>query len=478
LRDSTERRPERRGFSGVTSTFIARLTAPVSADELFAWHERPGAFERLTPPWQQVRVLESSGGIRDGARVALRVSLLGRAGFTWRLEHEAYVAGRRFRDVQRSGPFGRWEHTHLVEPAGPAASTLTDSIEFAPPFPASLPGAALLFDAAFRPQLRRLFAYRHAVTASDLARHARFADRGSLRIAVSGATGLIGQQLCAFLGTGGHTVHRLVRPNRGAPLATDIAWDPDAGTIDAAALDGVDAVVHLAGEPVSERWTAEHKRKILQSRVAGTGLLARTLAALPRPPRAFISASAVGFYGDGGDRPLDESSPPGAGFLADVAAQWEAAAAPARDRGIRVVHPRFGVVLSARGGALAKLLTPFRLGAGGKLGSGQQWMSWISLDDTVGALQFLLFTESLAGPVNLTAPAPVTNEEFSRTLAHVLGRPALATVPPFALRLMFGEMADAVLLAGQRAAPSALVAAGFEFRHPGLEAALRFELGE
>ena len=456
--------------------FAARLTVPVARDELFAWHERPGAFERLSPPWQDVRVVHHTGGIRDGARVALRVSLLGPAAFGWTLRHEGYVAGERFRDVQVDGPFGRWVHTHSFERAGSAA-TLVDSIDYEPPFPLSLPGAASLFRAAFRPQLQRLFAYRHAVTAADLERHAQFAAEGPLRIAVSGATGLIGRQLCAYLTTGGHSVLRLVRPGPNLPAIDDVAWNPDAGTIDAAALEGVDAVIHLAGEPVSERWSAEHKRAILHSRTAGTGLLARTLAALARPPRVFLSASAVGYYGDGGDRPLDESSPRGADFLADVAAQWEAAAAPAADRGIRVAHPRFGVVLSPRGGALAKLLPPFRLGAGGKLGSGQQWMSWIALDDALGALEFLLFTESLAGPVNVTAPNPVTNEQFSHTLAHVLGRPALATVPPFALRLMFGEMADAMLLAGQRALPTALERAGFRFRHPDLDAALRFELG-
>jgi uncharacterized protein (TIGR01777 family) len=313
------------------------------------------------------------------------------------------------------------------------------------------------------------------VTASASDRLAGFADQGPLRIAVTGATGLIGQQLCAVLDAGGHTVLRLVRHGPSRP--SDVAWDPAVGAIDAAAIDGVDAVIHLAGEPVSERWTAEHKRAILHSRVAGTGLLARTLAGLPRPPRVLVSASAVGFYGDGGDRVLDESSPQGTDFLAAVAAQWEEAAAPARDRGIRVVHPRFGVVLSPRGGALAKLLPPFRLGAGGKLGSGQQWMSWVALEDVIGALHFLLFTASLAGPVNVVAPAPVTNEEFSRTLARVLGRPALATVPPFVLRLMFGEMADTMLLAGQRAMPAVLEAAGFRFGHSDLEAALRFELG-
>ena len=315
------------------------------------------------------------------------------------------------------------------------------------------------------------------MTAADLARHAPFADRAPLRIAVTGASGFIGRSLVPFLTAGGHEVHRLVR-SRARLTPGDVFWDPTRGEIDAAALDGVDAVIHLAGEQVSERWTAQHKRAIRESRTLGTGLLARTLAARPNPPKVLVSISAIGYYGDGGDRELDESSPPGTDFLASVARDWENAAAPAAERGIRVVHPRLGVVLSPAGGALERLLVPFRLGAGGKIGSGKQWMSWVSLDDTLGALHFLLFTDSLHGPVNVVAPNPVTNADFGHTLGHVLHRPALATVPPFALHLMFGEMADVMLLAGQRVLPRRLLEAGFEFRHPRLEEALRFELGK
>ena len=317
----------------------------------------------------------------------------------------------------------------------------------------------------------------HAVTAADLERHERFAERGTLRVAITGATGLVGRALVPFLASGGHEVRRLVR-SRASLGPGDVYWNPAAGEIDADGLDGLDAVVHLAGETVAERWTIAHKRAIRESRVQGTGLLARTLAGLPRPPRVLVSASAIGYYGDGGDRELDETSPAGSDFLANVAREWEEAAEPATRRGIRVVHPRFGVILSARGGALERLLPPFQLGAGGKIASGKQWMSWISLDDVVGALHFLLYTDSLAGPVNLTAPNPLTNADFGHVLGHVLHRPAVATVPAFALRMMFGEMADTMLLAGQRVLPRKLLAAGFQFRHPTLEEALRWELGK
>ena len=227
---------------------------------------------------------------------------------------------------------------------------------------------------------------------------------------------------------------------------------------------------------MSERWTPEHKRAIRESRVRGTALLATTLSRLTKRPAVLVSTSATGYYGDGGDRVLDESSPPGRDFLAGVARDWEAAAMPAEDAGIRVAIPRLGVVLSPRGGALQKLLPPFRMGAGGKVGSGDQWMSWIALDDVVGAIEHLLFTDMARGPFNLVAPHPATNAEFAHTLGHVLHRPSIMTVPAFALKLAFGEMAEAMLLAGQRVSCAKLVAAGYAFRHPTLEQALRHEL--
>lgn len=298
-----------------------------------------------------------------------------------------------------------------------------------------------------------------------------------LRVAVTGATGLIGTELVRRLRDGGHTVVRLVR-SQPKPGSGDVRWDPDTGEIDAAALEGLDAAVHLAGESVGQRWTAERKARIRRSRVEGTRLLAQTLAERARPPRVLVSASAVGFYGDRDDETLDEESAGGGGFLAAVTREWETAAAPARRAGIRVAHPRFGVVLSTRGGALARMLPPFRLGAGGKLGSGRQWMSWISLDDAVRALLFAVADERVEGPFNVTAPEPVTNAVFTGRLAHVLGRPALVPVPEFALRLAFGEMADEALLASQRALPRRLERLGFPFHHREVEAALRAALAE
>ena len=316
-----------------------------------------------------------------------------------------------------------------------------------------------------------------SISAAPVARTTAFPTLGTRRVAVTGATGLIGRALVAFLIDSGHEVLRLTRrPNRTDGVVRDVGWDPASGQIDAAALEGVDVVVHLAGEPVSERWTAERKQAIRDSRVRGTGLLASTLGRLTRRPSVLVSTSAVGYYGDGGDRVLDESSPPGRDFLSGVARDWESATQPAAEAGIRVAIGRLGIVLSPQGGALAKLLVPFRMGAGGRIGDGLQWQSWISLDDTVGALEHLAFTDSANGPYNLVAPTPVRNDDFAHMLGHVLHRPALVPVPAFALKLAFGEMAEAVLLAGQRASCDRLVASGYQFRHPTLEEALRFEL--
>ncbi|HEX8905633.1 MAG TPA: TIGR01777 family oxidoreductase [Longimicrobiaceae bacterium] len=299
------------------------------------------------------------------------------------------------------------------------------------------------------------------------------ATAAPLRVAIAGASGLIGSALARRLEKDGHAVLRLVRhPPQGAG---EVRWDPAAGQVDASALEGVDGVVNLAGENVGERWTDERRKRIRQSRVEGTRLLAETLAGLEKKPGVMVNASAVGIYGDRGDERVDEMGAPGSGFLAGVVREWESAAAPASDAGIRLVLPRFGVVLTARGGALAKMLTPFRLGAGGTMGSGRQWMSWVSLEDAVDVLYLALVDERLSGPINVVAGA-VTNQEFTSTLAKVLNRPAIVPVPSFALKLAFGEMAKETILVSQRVEHRKLTQLGYSFAHPELEDALRTAL--
>lgn len=292
-------------------------------------------------------------------------------------------------------------------------------------------------------------------------------------VLVTGSHGLVGSALLPVLAARGDRIVRLVRA-ASVSTAGEAAWDPAAGTIDAGRLDGVDAVIHLAGESISAgRWTAARKARIRESRVRGTRLLAETLARLPRPPHVFLAASATGYYGDRGEEWLREDSLPGTGFLAEVCREWEGAAEPARRAGIRVVWMRFGVILSPAGGMLARLLPVFRLGLGGRLGSGQQYLSWIAIDDLAGAVLHLLAAEGTKGPVNLVAPGPVTNAEFTRALGRVLSRPTLFPVPAVVLRAAFGEMADDALLASARVEPARLTASGYRFRFSDVGAALR-----
>jgi len=451
--------------------FVRRSHLDAPAAEVFRWHARPGAFERLTPPWEPVRVVERHGGIEDGGRVVLRMGP-GPFGVRWVAEHFDYVEGERFRDRQAAGPFAHWLHTHRVEPDGGDACWLEDRIEYALPFGAL---GALFGNAFTRRKLDRMFRYRHRVTAGDVAAHARARGGEAMKILVSGASGLVGGTLVPFLTTGGHDVRRL---GRGRKRAGTVVWDPEAGSIDRAGLDGIDAVVHLAGENIAGgRWTAEKKARIRDSRVVGTRLLCEALAAMARPPKVLVAASAIGFYGDRGNDPVDEDSAPGAGFLADVCREWEAATAPAAAAGIRVVNLRLGVVLSGAGGALATMLTPFKLGLGGPVGGGRQYMSWIAIDDVADAVLFALTTPSLSGPVNAVSPGVVTNAEFTATLAKVLSRPAVVPMPAVAVRLLLGEMGEELLLASTRVAPQRLEAADFHFRFPTLEPALRHVLG-
>jgi len=446
-----------------------RIARP--AAEVFAWHERPGAFARLCPPWERVEMTRHVGGIRDGARVSLRTKV-GPIWMKWEIEHRDYVAGRQFRDVLLSGPFAKWEHLHRIEPEGDGACVLTDEIHYRLP----LGWLGRLGGAAFtRVQLARMFEYRHAVTQADLETSA---GGGPKSVLVSGASGLVGRALQGFLETQGHSVRGLVR--RAARKEGEFQWDPAAGTIDPAALAGVDAVIHLGGENVAGgRWTAARKAAIWSSRVDGTRTLAKGIAARPvgERPEVFVSAAAVGFYGDQGDAVLGESAGLGAGFLAEVCEAWEGELAAVDALGVRTVALRTGVVLSPAGGALAKMLPAFLVGGGGRLGSGRQWMSWITPDDLGAMYLRAVLDPTWRGAFIAVAPTAVTNAEFTATMARVLRRPAVFPVPAAVLKLIFGEMAEETLLASTRAVPDRAARAGFVWRQPELETALRHVVG-
>lgn len=457
----------------MAKTFEQSSELPASAALAYKWHTRPGAFERLLPPWDRTRLLELTGTIEDG-RVVLDVPV-GPVHHRWVAGHSSARPGMEFTDRQIEGPFESWVHTHRFEPLDPARSRMIDHIDYQLPYGA----AGELASDAVRGRLTRLFRYRHRTLSDDLAGLSLYGAPSARTIAITGATGLIGHALIPFLTTAGHRVRKVTRGRVAPP---DIHWDPDAGQLDPAALEGVDAVIHLAGESIAgSRWTDEQKRKVLDSRIKGTTLLAETLARLKRPPRVLISASAIGIYGDRGEELLTEQSGirtgPGNFFVERVGHAWEACTEPAERAGIRVVRSRFGIILTPAGGALPPMMKPFQFGVGGKLGSGRQYMSWIGIDDVLGALYHALMIESVKGPVNVTAPTPVSNAEFSETLAHVLRRPNLFSVPPAALRLVMGEMADELVLASARVIPERLRESGYRFRFTSLEETLRHVLG-
>ena len=462
--------------------FERRLELTISPEELFAWHERKGAFERLTPPWDPVTILYKDDHIKDGALVKLKVK--GPMGVPLTLEviHEDYQEGKQFVDRQIKGPFAYWRHQHLVQQSidheeNEKKSQLTDFVEYKLPlgYLGQLGGGSLVKD-----RLNQLFHYRHTVMIHDYKLHQLY--QGSpLHIAISGATGLIGTALTSLFNTGGHRVTILTRRVTKDNKEYAREWSSAEQVPN---LEDVDLVIHLAGESVAQRWSNQKKKSILNSRVKRTRALATYLSQLKQEgkpgPQALICASGIGYYGDCPDQEswVDESAPLGEGFLAEVCDKWENACLPAKEAGIRVVNARIGIVLSPQGGALGKLLLPFLMGVGGRVSHGQQWMSWISLHDVVGALYFCALKKEMSGPINLSAPQPVTNQTFSNLLAKVLHRPAIFPVPAFVLKMIFGEMAKETILSGQRVQPKKLMDNHYPFLHSKLEDALRFELGK
>jgi uncharacterized protein (TIGR01777 family) len=446
-----------------------------SPGAVWNWLSRPGAIHRLVPPWQPMSVLQEAVSLRDGT-AKLRV-----AGMPWTSQHRAdgYVEGRRFVDELNSFPLRMltpWRHEHLVDPdrmpgdAVTAGTRITDRV--LTPVPVSA--------------LRPTFVYRHRQIADDLAAHAEYATE-QLTIAVTGSSGLIGTQLTALLGTGGHRVIRLVRhpvdgarPDSGNPRRPEERrWDPDSPAADL--LDGVDAVVHLAGKTIAGRFTDAHKMAVRESRIGPTRRLVEVAA--NAGVRVFVTASAIGIYGaDRGDEPLDERAAPGEDFLAGLVTDWEAdseAAAGAGPAATRVVKVRTGIVLTPRGGFLKQLRPLFAVGLGGRLGSGAQWLSWIGIDDLLDVYLRALTDGSLSGPVNGVAPNPVRNREFTEIFGRVLHRPTLLPVPSFGPKILLGtEGAAEIAQASQRVVPRVLTEAGHRFRHPDLEATLRHVMGK
>ncbi|NVM96260.1 TIGR01777 family oxidoreductase [Arthrobacter wenxiniae] len=492
-------------------TFRRTTALPFPRADVFRWFARPGALVRLTPSFFGMVLAEPSQGIEPGSTAAMGVGAPGGAGLwlgaasgtvqgllparlrglnavrpqlRWEALHTELVPGERFTDVMTSGPLTSWTHRHDFADGPVAGSTLmTDTVDYELPPVAAGAWAVRRLEA----ELGRMFDFRARQLSGELDFHRQHGGR-ALTIAVTGASGLIGTQLCALLGGGGHTVVKLVRRTPRGP--GEIFWDPSTGTLDARQLAACDAVVNLAGHPIGGRFTAKTKDAIYRSRIQGTSLLSEKLAQLASDgvPRTLVSASAVGYYGAAPHHPaghfgqpssraLEETDPAGTDFLAQVCLDWEAACRPAADAGLRVVNVRTGVVQSAGGGVLQRLLPLYLAGVGGPLGR-EQWQSWIGIDDVAGIFAHAVLSESLVGPVNAVAPHPVTAEQYARILGGVLHRPSAVRVPALGPRLLLGRQgAKELALADQRVSSAKVAKDGYRFRHESLDAALRHIVG-
>ena len=445
---------------------------PCSAEELYHWHSRPGALERLLPPWQRIAVVARQGGIEPGDMAELAMHA-GPFAYRFLARHTDNLPGKMFRDIQEKGPFSSWCHSHYFSNSEHGA-ILKDQVEF------GLPGHRFLPDFIKNyvyTNLQQLFNHRQNLLLEDINLHRR-SSTTPLRILVTGASGVIGRDLLPLLTTGGHQVFTLVRraPN---PSKGEVYWEPANGILNVSDLPEIDAVIHLAGEYIGlSRWSNKKKRRVLDSRIKGTKLLAETFAALRRPPKVFLCASAVGYYGDSQDRIVDETAPPGDNFISEVCRLWEKGTKPATDAGIRTVFLRLGIGLTPQGGALQRILATSACGFIRRFGNGRQYISWISRDDMVSAILHTISCPLLAGPVNIVAPEPVTNGQFMQTLARIAGRPLLVPLPAWLLKMLYGQMASEILLSGVRVSSRKLQDSGFVFRHPTLEAALRSLLGK
>ena len=445
-------------------------------ESTFAWFEHEGSFRRLMPPWEVAEEVRADDSLEVGSQRVFRFPM-GPVKMTWVAEHTAYDPPNFFADKMVKGPFWSWNHEHNLSQSG-GVTKVVDDVSYQVPFgPLGNLVDKILGGMLVRGRISRMFTARELRLKRDLKRHSDFSEQERKRILVAGSSGMIGTQLVAFLDTGGHEVWRLVRrvPAEGR---NEIFWDPENGELDRGSIEGFDAIIHLGGEGIGDRrWNKKRKRKIKDSRVESTKLLSEAICSMNTKPECFILASAIGWYGDRGDEELDEESQIGEGFLPEVCKEWEGAASKVEESGVRTVYLRSGIVLAATGGALGKMLLPFKFGAGGPMGGGKQWMSWIALDDEIYAIHHLLMSQNSKGKYNLSAPRPVRQKLFARTLGRVLRRPAFAPLPGFVIKIIFGEMGEKLTLDSQRVLPSRLVDEGYEFLHRDLEPALRDSLG-
>ena len=451
--------------------YTKKTTINVPVEQLFAWHARNGAILRLTPPWAPLKLISRIGrGIDKGVKVRFQMRLF-KIPMIWEAEHMDYQENVLFRDQQTKGPFGKWEHTHLFHAQGKNRSVMEDRVAYKLP----LGFLSLPFYGHAKKQLAKVFDYRHRVLKHDLEERA---DKGKKqRILISGASGTIGSILVPFLRTCGHEVIRLVR-NQSNLGDDELYWDPYNNILDIKRAGPIDAVINLNGVDISRgKWTDKQKQLIIDSRVRPTTLLAEKISEMANPPSIFISSSAIGLYGEGKDRVLTENETRGDSFISSVCDLWEAASLKAKAAGIRTVQLRIGVVLTPAGGALSRMILPFSLGLGTRLSHGNQYMSWISMDDALAGILYILENRAIKGPVNLTAPNPVTNKEFTRSLGRVFSRPAFFVIPKWLAMGLWGDMGKETLLTSARVVPEKLLESGFLFEHDEITPALKDMLG-
>jgi len=453
-----------------TSSFSTKTVINSDICTAFRWHEKDGALMRLTPPWEKIELLEKDEGIDVGARCRLNVGT-GFFSIPWQAEHIEYYKDKHFKDIQAKGPFSLWEHSHDFEETD-GRTTITDTVRYRLPMHSLTAPFAGSF---IRKKLQRMFAYRSNVSKNDIETIINYQSEPK-NIIISGSSGAVGKALIPYLQTQGHKTTRMVRNEKQLCIG-DVCWNPNAGTIDDK-LGSPDVMIHLGGEPIGDsRWSNAKKLSIVDSRVRSTSLIAKTISEMENPPKLLICASAIGYYGDRGEEELNEESSAGKNFISHVCYQWEKAAEAAAKRGVRVVFLRIGVALTPTGGALERMYKPFSAGLGPVMGSGDQYVSWISMDDVLYAVTHIMETESITGPVNLTSPHPARWTEFADTLANVLNRPRFLKIPESLIKIVYGQMGEEVLLAGSKVLPAKLLESGFKFRYSILEDALRHLLG-
>lgn len=456
--------------------FTHKKQYEASKQELWNWYNSPGAFRRIMPEWEGIKPVQV-GSLKDGEETIFKVCI-GPIKRKWIARHHSVVENETFSDRMIKGPFGKWNHQHSFVGSG-NNTEIQDTIDWKLPLHILTGWTAAI---TVIPRMNQMFRYRSEKVANDLTQINKTRDLPRQRVLVSGSTGMIGLQLCAFLEAAGHEVHRLLRIDSKLPADINsenvIRWNDKTGDVIKGDMNGFDSVIHLAGAGIGDkRWSPKRKDIIRNSRVIPTTNLSKILAGLDQPPKAFLSGSAIGYYGDQGTTLVDESSSKGDGFLSEICSEWEQASSVAKEAGIRVSHLRSGIVISPLGGALAKLLLPTKMGGGGPVGGGRQIQSWISLDDEIYAIHHLMMQDTSQGAYNLTSPNSVSQKVFAKKLGRVLRRPAFMPLPKFALQLMFGEMGKVLIIEGQDVKPTRLQESGFVFTYSDLENCLRNCLG-